>query len=159
MGASSLKSLYEQSIGIFTILLVYSLTVNPVVIDQPGPALYMFFLCIFNGIATGTVFAGLKPWFPKTAGILTTLFQRANMIFSGKMFVASTLPASMLSMFSWNPLFHIIDQTRGFVFLNYTATATSWQYPLIVACVLLVLGLIGQNYAQKHVSSSRSART
>ena len=32
---------------------------------------------------------------------------------------ANTLPYFMLAMFDWNPLFHLIDQERGFAFINY----------------------------------------
>jgi ABC-type polysaccharide/polyol phosphate export permease len=51
------------------------------------------------------------------------------MIASGKMFVANTLPPAMLAMFDWNPLFHIIDQCRGFVFNNYFPRNSNWEYP------------------------------
>ena len=61
-----------------------------------------------------------QPWAPGLVGMSATLFQRANMIASGKMFVANTLTPKMLALFDWNPLFHTIDQGRGFIFLNYT---------------------------------------
>jgi hypothetical protein len=31
---------------------------------------------------------------------------------------ANTMPYFMLAMFDWNPLFHLIDQARGFTFIN-----------------------------------------
>jgi hypothetical protein len=54
----------------------------------------------------------MKPWFPtgRASVVHHGLCQRANMIASGKMFVANALPAFMLALFDWNPLFHIIDQ-------------------------------------------------
>jgi ABC-type polysaccharide/polyol phosphate export permease len=45
--------------------------------------------------------------------VFSSICQRANMIASGKMFVANALPGFMLAMFGWNPLFHCIDQARG----------------------------------------------
>jgi ABC-type polysaccharide/polyol phosphate export permease len=42
------------------------------------------------------------------------VYQRANMIASGKMFIVNTRPPFMLTMFDWNPLFHCIDKARGF---------------------------------------------
>ena len=79
------------------------------------------------------------------------------MFASGKMFVANTLPASMVAMFDWNPLFHIIDQGRGFLFINYTPLKSSLTYPIIVSVVLLVIGLLGESYTRKRVSLSWSA--
>ena len=63
------------------------------------------------------------------------------MIASGKMFVANSLPSFMLAMFDWNPLFHSIDQARGFAFINYNPRYSSWEYPLWVGLVLLMIGL------------------
>ena len=74
----------------------------------------MVVLAWMSGIAVGLVFMAAKPWAPGPIGLLSMVYQRANMVASGKMFVANSLPPFMLSMFDWNPLFHIIDQTRGF---------------------------------------------
>ena len=57
------------------------------------------------------------------------------------MFVANALPGSLLKIFDWNPLFHAIDQARGFIFLNYNPHFSSWEYALWVALGLIVLGL------------------
>jgi ABC-type polysaccharide/polyol phosphate export permease len=80
------------------------------------------------------------------------------MIASGKMFVANTLPGFMIAMFDWNPLFHIIDQCRGYAFINYNPRYTSWEYPLIVACCFIILGLMGEFYTRRHASVSWYAR-
>ncbi|MGB0798261.1 MAG: ABC transporter permease, partial [Planktomarina sp.] len=77
---------------------------------------------------------------------------------SGKMFVANTLPSFMLNMFDWNPLFHCIDQARGFIFINYNPHHSSITYPLIVGSILIVIGLMGEFYTRKHASESWSAR-
>ncbi|HGG05870.1 MAG TPA: ABC transporter permease, partial [Aliiroseovarius sp.] len=63
----------------------------------------------------------------------------------------------MLKMFDWNPLFHIIDQARGFAFINYNPHYSSISYPLTVSFVLLMLGFMGESYTRKHVSLSWSA--
>ena len=74
------------------------------------------------------------------------------MIASGKIFVANTLPNFMISMFSWNPLLHIIDQARAFTFINYSPHNTSFWYPIIFGVALIVIGLMGEFYTRKHVS-------
>jgi ABC-type polysaccharide/polyol phosphate export permease len=91
-------------------------------------------------------------------GILSTIYQRANMIASGKMFVASMLPASRRSLFDWNPLFHTIDQARGHMFLNYHPRYTSVEYPIKVALVCILIGLMAEFYTRKHVSLSWQKR-
>jgi ABC-type polysaccharide/polyol phosphate export permease len=40
------------------------------------------------------------------------------------------------ALFIWNPLFHIIDQARGFVFINYNPHYTSISYPIYVSLAL-----------------------
>ena len=74
------------------------------------------------------------------------------------MFVANTLPAYMLAMFDWNPLFHTIDQARGFIFINYNPHFSSISYPIYVSLVCLVIGLMGESYTRRHASASWSAR-
>jgi ABC-type polysaccharide/polyol phosphate export permease len=80
------------------------------------------------------------------------------MIASGKMFVANTLPAYMLAMFDWNPLFHCIDQMRGFVFVNYLPRNSSIEYPLYVTIVLMMIGMLGEFYTRQQASLSWDAR-
>ena len=118
----------------------------------------MLVLSWFTGCAVGVIFLALSPWFPRTVGILTNVYRRMNMVFSGKMFVGNALGGFMLTMFAWNPLFHAIDQCRGFIFRNYYPRNTNWEYALWVGIVLLMIGLLAEFYTRKHVSQSWSAR-
>ena len=52
----------------------------------------------------------LKSWDSDVVMLVQTVFKRLNMVASGKMFVANSLPGSVLVMFTWNPLFYVIDQ-------------------------------------------------
>ena len=61
-------------------------------------------------------------------------------------------------MFDWNPLFHAIDQSRGYVFINYNPRYSSWEYPLTIGIILLMVGLMGEFYTRKNASISWSAR-
>lgn len=156
--SAALGSLYIQVLSMFAILYLYHAAIKPIVIYEPLPAFAMMLLAWFTGCAVGLVFYALKPWFPGTVGVMTTIYQRANMIASGKMFLANTLPTFMLAMFDWNPLFHAIDQSRGFVFINYNPHYSSWVYALWVGIVLLMIGLMGEFYTRRHVSVSWAAR-
>ena len=49
------------------------------------------------------------------------------------------LPGVMIALFDWNPLFHMIDQMRGFVFVNYEPHFTNWQFPVQATLVMLAL--------------------
>jgi ABC-type polysaccharide/polyol phosphate export permease len=80
------------------------------------------------------------------------------MIASGKMFVANTLPGYMLAMFDWNPLFHCIDQSRGFAFINYFPRNSSVIYPLYFGLGFLMIGLMLEFFTRKNLSASWGAR-
>ncbi len=158
ISAAAVGSLYIQVLTMFAILFLYHVAITPLVIDDPVGAFMMILLAWFTGCAVGLIFLVIKPWNPTVVMIMTTIYQRANMIASGKMFLANTLPGFMLKMFDWNPLFHAIDQSRGYVFINYNPHYTSWQYAFWVGIVLLMIGLMGEFYTRRHVSVSWNAR-
>lgn len=156
--SAAIGALYIQVMSLFIILFAYHVAFTPLHIEEPIAAFGMVLLSWITGAAVGLVFLVLKPWTPALVSILTMIYQRANMIASGKMFLANTLPSFMLAMFDWNPLFHCIDQSRGFVFINYNPHFSSWQYAAWVALVLIVIGLMGEFYTRRHVSLSWNAR-
>ncbi len=152
--AAAISSLYTQIITLLVILSVYHIAFNPITIHDPVPAMGLFVLAWFSGCAVGMVFLALKPWFPRFTGIAKNIYVRVNMIASGKMFVVNALPASTMAMFDWNPLFHNIDQMRGAVFLHYNPQFTNVSYPIYLSLVLIMIGLMGEFFARKHVSIS-----
>ena len=155
--SSALSSLYIQVLALFVILFVYHVGFTPLVIQQPIQAFGMVLLSWFSGIAVGMVFLALKPWMPGFVGIVQQIYTRANMFASGKMFVANMLPGYMIAMFDWNPLFHCIDQARGFVFINYNPHFSNITYPVVLSLVLITIGLMGEFYTRRQVSLSWSA--
>jgi ABC-type polysaccharide/polyol phosphate export permease len=158
IAAAALGTLYIQVLSLVVILFLYHAALSPISIEQPVPAFGMLLIAWFVGVSIGVVLLALKPWFPTFVSIFTTVYQRANMIASGKMFVANTLPAFMLKLFDWNPLFHAIDQARGFMFINYVPRYSSYEYAIIVGLVLLMIGLMGEFYTRRHASVSWGAR-
>ena len=158
IASAALSALYVQVLTVVVILSVYHLGWGPITIHDPAGALGMLLLAWFSGVAIGMLFLGLKPWAPGLANILQMLFTRANMIASGKMFVANAMPGYMLALFIWNPLFHIIDQARGFIFINYNPHFTSISYPVYASLGILMVGLMGEFFTRKHASASWSAR-
>jgi ABC-type polysaccharide/polyol phosphate export permease len=156
--AAALGALYVQIFSLFIILYGYHVIVIPVEIDDPASAFAMLMIAWVSGVALGLALLALKPWFPTGVSVMSVLYMRANMIASGKMFVANSLPSFMLAMFDWNPLFHLIDQARGFAFINYFPRNSNWEYAIYVTIALLMLGLMGEFYTRRHASVSWDAR-
>ncbi len=158
ISAAALSTLYIQVLSAGVMLLFYHVVFKPITIDNPIGMIAMFLLAWASGGAIGMILLAAKPWNPDAVNMLVMVYQRANVVFSGKMFLANAMPGYLLYMFKWNPLFHIIDQTRGFVFLNYAPHNTNLIYPIKVALVCILIGLMGEFYTRRHASVSWRAR-
>ena len=158
IAAAALSTLYQQILSIVVILFFYHAIFTPITIDQPVGAFMMLLLAWTSGIAIGMIFKAATPWAPEFFGIATNLYSRINMIASGKMFVANATPTWILAWFWWNPLFHTIDQARGFIFLNYEPHYSTIAYPVKVTIVLFMIGLMMENYTQRYASASWGAK-
>ncbi len=158
ISAAALGALYIQVLSLVMVLFIYHVAVTPVFIADPTGAFGMVMLSWFSGVSIGMVFLAAKPWSPSVIGIASTIFARANMIASGKMFLANTLPPNRRHLFDWNPLFHTIDQARGYAFLNYNPHFSSLSYPIKLSIVLLMVGLMGEFFTRRHVSMSWTAK-
>ncbi len=156
--SAAFSALYIQFFAMAAVLIFAHVVIEPIhFYDAKG-----FFICFVlawgSGAAIGLVLLAVSPFFPKTVGIITTIYQRANMVFSGKMVLANTLPGSILPVFAWNPLFHAIDQARGYAFINYAPKHTSLMYPFIIICIFVVIGLMLEHWARKYSSESWASR-
>lgn len=152
--SAAIGALYLQMLSLIVILYVYHVAFQPITIEDPAGAMAMVLLAWFCGIGVGMVFLAIKPWWPGFAGLGASIYSRANMIFSGKMFVANTMSYTLLKTFSWNPLFHVIDQARGDVFVNYTPHKTDPWYALNVALALVTVGMMGEFFTRRRASAS-----
>ena len=157
MTSAALGTLYIQILSLVVILFVYHAAVTPVTIENAGGAFVALVFAWLSGFAIGVVFYAMKPWAPKFVEIFSMVYTRANMIASGKMFLANQLPGFMLAMFDWNPLFHLIDQARGFTFINYNPHFTSMSYPIYVTLGILMIGLMGEFYTRRNSSAGMSS--
>ncbi len=155
--AAALGALYIQVLSLFVVLFVYHVGVNRIEVHDPVGAMGMVLVSWFSGVGIGMMFMALKPWLPGFVQLSSQVYMRANMLASGKMFVANMMPGFMLVYFTWNPLFHAIDQARGFTFVNYVPMHSSPTYPLWVAIAGLVIGLMGEFYTRQHASLSWQA--
>lgn len=155
--SAAFSTLYIQIVCMFVILLGYHLLWTPLEIRHPVSAFLIILLAWFNGCSIGMVLLALKPWFPKGTGTAQQIYTRFNMFASGKMFIANPLPTYLFAFFSWNPLFHIIDQGRGYIFENYNPYRTDLSYPIILSIVFLIAGWLGESQTRKHASASWTA--
>jgi ABC-type polysaccharide/polyol phosphate export permease len=158
MGAAALSQLYLQVLAAAVILFFYHTLWTPITIHQPVYVFGTFMLSWVSGIGTGMIFKAATPWQPELVGTLTTVYSRMNMIFSGKMMLANMTPGYILVLYTWNPLFHTIDQTRGFMFENYNPHYSSLTYPIVVTLAMFMVGLMGEHYSNRHISLSWNAR-
>ncbi len=155
--AAAFGQLYTQILSVAIVLYLYHIAFQPITIHDPAGAAGILFLAWFTGVAVGVMFVSVKPWAPQFVNVASTVYNRVNMIASGKMFVANQLPSRELNLFDWNPLFHIIDQGRGFLFLNYSPRYTFIDYPIKAGIVLIMLGLMAEFYTRKSASASWDA--
>lgn len=156
--SAALSALYTQIISVFVMLVLYNTFFNEISILDPVMALFVLILAWFSGCVVGIALMSLKLWFPAVATILSQVYIRINMIASGKLFVANTMPGFLLPYFDWNPLFHMIDQIRGFIFKNYFPHHSSLDYPIKVILVLLMVALLAEFYTRQKASASWAAR-
>lgn len=158
IGAAALSTLYIQVLSMLVVLFLYHAAWTPIEVYDPLGALLMLLLGWLSGVALGLLFLAIKPWAPNFVQIVAQFYSRANMFASGKMFVANLLPGYLLPYFDWNPLFHVIDQARGFTFLNYSPNYTSVSYAVWFTLAALLLGLMGEAFTRKNASLSWGAR-
>jgi ABC-type polysaccharide/polyol phosphate export permease len=157
ISGQALATLYQQVLAIIVILFIYNTVAKRIEIEFPVAAFGMLILAWISGIGVGMIFKAATPWAPEFFRVATSVYAAVNMIASGKMFLVNTLPPRTRFWFSWNPLFHLIDQTRGFVFLNYNPHYTSITYAAIVCAVLLFFGLLGDSFTKQYASASWAA--
>lgn len=155
--ASTLSTLYLNILAVIIILSGFYLVRGHLEIHDISGTFVPFLLAWASGVVIGLLFLLVKPFAPKLMQAVSMGYRRANMITSGKLFLANMLPLSVLPYFTWNPLFHAIDQLRGAVFVNYFPNKTSLDYPIWFVFVGLILGLMGEFWLRRTVSRSTGA--
>ncbi|MCF6303926.1 MAG: ABC transporter permease [Rhodobacteraceae bacterium] len=153
--SGALATLFLQTIAIMIILFFVFIFRDGITIYNPKGIVAPLFFAWASGVSLGMVFRIAGTVAPGPFGIFSKFYLRAQMISSGKFMPAAYLPASMVAWFSWNPLFHTIDQMRLAVFINYTREITSMAYPIYFTMVCLVIGLMGDLWLRQFVTKSK----
>jgi len=155
---AALAVLYKQTLAAAIILFLYHTLFTPITIEYPVGMLGIYLLSWISGVGIGMVLLSARPWQPDLVSILTSVFMRANVIASGKMMLANNTPPGLRAWFDWNPLYHVIDQGRGDIFLNYTPRVTSISYAIYVTLFCVVVGLMTEFFTRQYASASWGKR-
>lgn len=142
--AAAVNQLYIVVLSVIVIMGTAYLIRGHLEVYNPAGMLLPFFLAWASGLSVGLLFMAFSPLAPSVIPMFYQVYRRAQMITSGKMFVANALPSAYLPFFSWNPLFHAIDQARGHAFINYIPRYTSIEYPLYFTLAALAIGFTGE---------------
>lgn len=156
--SAGLGTLYQAIFTQTILLFLYHATYTPIEIYNLKGALGMLLLSWASGFGIGLLFYSFKPWSPDLLTVITMIYTRANMVASGKMMPANMAPANRRAWFEWNPLFHTIDQARGFTFLNYDPRYTYISYPVYCLLACVIIGLMAQFFTNKYASASWEKR-
>ncbi|MBL4806086.1 MAG: ABC transporter permease [Rhodobacteraceae bacterium] len=156
--SKSLATLYLQITAIIVITLIYFVVSDGFVIYKIRSIFIPFFFTWASGISIGLIFMLLQPLAPGFIRSFSQVYMRAQMITSGKFMPAAYLPTSMVAWFDWNPLFHCIDQMRLAVFINYSKEVSNMSYPIYFTAIFLVIGLMGEFWTRKNLSSSKHGK-
>lgn len=153
--AKSLAGLYLQALAAIIVIMVLWIFGMDLTVRNPSGLVLPIFFSWASGIVVGLVFMLLTPLAPGFMQNFTQLYMRAQMFTSGKFIPAGYLPSSMVGYFSWNPLFHCIDQARLATFVNYNKEVSSMSYAIWFTLVFLLLGLMGEFWSRKNLSKSK----
>jgi ABC-type polysaccharide/polyol phosphate export permease len=153
--AKAFAGLYLQFVAVLIISVFLWVFGADLTVHNPGGLVLPVFFSWASGIAVGMIFMVFAPVLPFVVSSLTPIYQRAQMFTSGKFLPAAYMPGIMASWFSWNPLFHTIDQARVAAFINYNSDATNMSYPIWFTIVALLIGLMGEFWTRKNLSKSK----
>lgn len=82
------------------------------------------------------------------------ILTRPLFFLSGIFYVPSQLPPEAIAILKWNPVLHLVEWTRTGYYSNYGSVVLDKSYPLGIAILFILLGLLGERiYRKKRVSS------
>ncbi|PCJ17992.1 MAG: ABC transporter [Gammaproteobacteria bacterium] len=73
---------------------------------------------------------------------LASIIMRPLFLLSGVLYVMSMIPQQYWYLLKWNPLLHLNELARSVFFQSYSSQFASWEYPLLLALFLNMLGLM-----------------
>ena len=153
ISVKAIGSLYKNVFALLIMLAANYLLRGVYEMDDMLLFMGAIFWCWLGGVAVGSIFLAINRYL-SWGNLLSTTYVRIMFFTSGKFFVASTIPSNIRPFLDWNPLFHLLDQGRGAVFVNYAASTTSMDYAIKVILLLMVVGFLTEAYVRRHYSVS-----
>jgi ABC-type polysaccharide/polyol phosphate export permease len=147
--ANSLGCFYNYFTAIVILFVGNGLVKGEFLLHEPVMFFPLFFITWLCGVGAGMLL-GFMAFYFSWFQIFKRIFIKLLFFTSGKFTNANALPNDALPFFTWNPLFHLIDQMRGAAFINYVPQKTNLTYPIIVCFLLLVFGHILHDYMIRH---------
>jgi hypothetical protein len=112
----------------------------------------MLVLAWFSGLGIGLIFLAIKPWFPQVAGVGSTIYARANMIASGKMFLANSTALSIWCCSPGTRCFTSSTRPAASSSSTTTRTIPTGSTRFWSRIGLMMIGFMGEAYTRKHAS-------
>ncbi len=153
--AKAFAGLYLQFVAVLIVVMALWLFGADLSVQNPAGLVLPLFFSWASGIAIGMLFMIFTPVLPFFIKTISPIYQRAQMFTSGKFLPAAYMPGVMVGYFSWNPLFHTIDQARVATFINYNSDVTNMAYPMWFTAVALLIGLMGEFWTRRNLSKSK----
>ena len=148
---------YTNLLALIVLMLMNGLLRGVYEMDNPLGFITVVFWCWLGGVAVGMNVMALKYYFA-WGPLVESVYSRVMFLTSGKFFVANNIGPLMRAVLEWNPLFHLLDQGRDAIFLNYTAKTTNMTYPIVVILLLLAIGFAAESHIRRNYNTNQFPR-
>jgi capsular polysaccharide transport system permease protein len=99
------------------------------------------FLLLTLGIGIGLLLCCAITYWPDSAKLFSMLMTPMLLI-SGVMYSATMIPETYWYLFSWNPIFHLIELSRDAFFVSYKTPIGDWYFVSFISLTSISLGLM-----------------
>ena len=106
--------------------------------------IFCYLLTILWSVSLGSIFLALLPLSPEIFKKIAMMYRRVGMVTSGKMIPGNLLGlmGRFQGLFLFNPLFHLIDQSRGAMFQHYVPNVSNIYFPIQMSAAVFAVSSI-----------------
>lgn len=98
-------------------------------------------LLLILGVGLGLLLCSAVTFW-KDTGKVVQIVMRPMFFISGIFFTATMVPTQYWYLFSWNPIFHILELSRDAFFITYTTPIGDWRFVSEISLGTFCLGLM-----------------
>lgn len=103
--------------------------------------IYASGLLIFLATGLGLILCNVMLFWQDVLKVLS-MVMTPMFIISGTFFTATMIPSQYWYLFTWNPIFHVIELSRDAMFITYTSPVADANYVLFLGLLFNSLGLM-----------------